>query len=142
MFGYAVVHLGEIASVTRGGSLQKNDFVDEGHPCIHYGQIYTHFGISTAETLSFVNATVFEKSKKAAPGDIVMAVTSENVEDVCKCVAWLGEEDIAVSGHTAIIHHTQNAKYLSYFFHTSMFLKQKERLAHGAVAAEREIVFK
>ncbi len=39
--------------------------------------------------------------------DIIMAVTSENVEDVCKCVAWLGKEDIAVSGHTAIIHHSQ-----------------------------------
>lgn len=49
-----------------------------------------------------------------------MAVTSENIEDVCKCVAWTGKNKIAVSGHTAILHHNQNAKYLSYYFHTSM----------------------
>ena len=65
-----------------------------------------------------------------------MAVTSENVEDVCKCVAWLGDEDIAVSGHTAIIHHNHNPKYLAYYFHTSMFFKQKERLAHGTKVIE------
>lgn len=65
-----------------------------------------------------------------------MAVTSENVEDVCKCVAWLGKENIAVSGHTAIIHHQQNAKYLSYYFHTAMFYSQKARLAHGTKVIE------
>ena len=68
--------------------------------------------------------------------DIVMAVTSENIEDVCKCVAWLGNESIAVGGHTAIIHHNQNAKYLAYYFHTSMFFSQKRKLAHGTKVIE------
>jgi type I restriction enzyme S subunit len=65
-----------------------------------------------------------------------MAVTSENVEDVCKCVAWMGEEEIAVSGHTAIIHHNQNAKYLAYYFHTEDFAIQKRKLAHGTKVIE------
>ena len=69
------------------------------------------YGITATETLTFISQEVFDKSKKAQPNDIVMAVTSENVEDVCKCVAWLGDEEIAVSGHTAIIHHDQNPKY-------------------------------
>lgn len=65
-----------------------------------------------------------------------MAVTSENVEDVCSCTAWIGEDDIAVSGHTAIIHHNQNAKYLSYYFHTEHFYNQKKKLAHGTKVVE------
>ncbi len=65
-----------------------------------------------------------------------MAVTSENIEDVCKCVAWLGDDDIAISGHTAIIHHNQNPKYLAYYFHTSMFFNQKKKLAHGTKVIE------
>ena len=59
---------------------------------------------------------VFSKSKQANPNDLVMAVTSENVEDVCKCTAWVGNKPIAVSGHAAIISHSQNAKYLAYYF--------------------------
>ena len=128
--------LEEIAAITRGGNFQKKDFVENGRPCIHYGQMYTHFGIYTDETLTFVNDEVFAKSKTAKPGDIVMSVTSENVEDVCSCTAWLGDEDIAVSGHTAIISHNQNAKYLSYFFHSTLFFDQKKRLAHGTKVIE------
>lgn len=128
--------ISDFATITRGGSFQKSDFVDVGRPAIHYGKIYTNYGISTSQTLNYINEEVFNKSRKAQPNDIVMAVTSENVEDVCKCVAWLGNEDVAVSGHTAIIHHNQNPKYLSYYFHTSMFAKQKEKLAHGTKVIE------
>ena len=79
---------------------------------------------------------VFDKSKIAKQGDIVMAVTSENVEDVCSCTAWLGGDDIAVSGHTAIISHNQNAKYLSYYFHSADFFSKKKKLAHGTKVIE------
>ena len=98
--------------------------------------MYTHFGTWTDKTLTYVDKTVFDKSKQAQPNDIVMAVTSENVDDVCKCTAWVGKEPIAVSGHTAIIHHNQNAKYLSYYFQSSGFYKQKVKLAHGTKVIE------
>ena len=98
--------------------------------------MYTHFGVHTNQTIKCVSEDIFNKSKCAVPGDIVMAVTSENVEDVCSCTAWLGNEPVAISGHTAIIHHNQNAKYLSYYFHTEHFYKQKARLAHGTKVIE------
>ena len=105
------VRLGDIATVTRGGNFQKKDFCFAGIPCIHYGQIYTKYDLHAYRTFSFIPESIAAKSKMASTNDIIMAVTSENIEDVCKCVAWLGNEDIAVSGHTAIIHHDQNAKY-------------------------------
>ena len=128
--------LAEIATITRGGSLQKKDFTESGFPCIHYGQIYTKYGLFTDKTYTFVSEATAHRQKKAVTGDIVMAVTSENIEDVCKCVVWLGEEDVAVSGHTAIIHHNQDAKYLAYYFHSSMFFAQKTKLAHGTKVIE------
>ena len=128
--------LGDVATITRGGNFQKKDFVAEGKPCIHYGQMYTHFGVYADKTLTFVSEEVFNKSRIAEPSDIVMAVTSENVEDVCSCTAWLGEEPIAVSGHTAIIHHKENAKFLSYYFSSSHFTLQKRKLAHGTKVIE------
>ena len=136
VFGYAPVKIGEIATIIRGGNFQKKDFVENGRPCIHYGQMYTHFGIYADKTLTYLNDEVFAKSKIAKPGDIIMAVTSENVEDVCSCTAWLGNEEIAISGHTAIISHNQNAKYLSYYFHSAMFYKQKKKLAYGTKVIE------
>ena len=128
--------LSEIATITRGGSLQKKDFTENGVPCIHYGQIYTKYGLFTDKTFTFVSEATALRQKKAVTGDVVMAVTSENIEDVCKCVVWLGEEAVAVSGHTAIIHHNQDAKYLAYYFHSSMFFAQKAKLAHGTKVIE------
>ena len=128
--------LGDFATISRGGSFQKKDFLAEGFPCIHYGQIYTRYGLFAKNTFTFINAECAEKQKKASPGDIVMAVTSENIEDVCKCLAWLGDGEVAVSGHSAIIHHNQNPKYLVYYFHTAAFFAQKRKLAHGTKVIE------
>ncbi len=136
MFGTIYVRLGDVATITRGGNFQKKDFVEQGVPCIHYGQIYTSYGIYAYKTITNISEDAAEKSKKAVKNDIIMAVTSENVDDVCKCVAWLGDDDIAVSGHTAIIHHEQNSKFLSYYFHTEDFYKQKKKLAHGTKVIE------
>lgn len=130
------VKLKDIAEITRGGNFQKKDFVENGKPCIHYGQIYTRYGSSANSTFTYVSDEIFNKSKQAQPNDIVMAVTSENVEDVCKCVVWCGDENIAVSGHTAIIHHNINAKYLGYYFSTSHFYKDKTKLVHGTKVME------
>ena len=125
--GVAYRSLGEIATISRGGNLQKKDFSSVGFPCIHYGQIYTQYGLFADKTFTFISKDCAQKQKLAYPNDIVMAVTSENIEDVCKCVAWLGNEPVAVSGHTAIIHHNQNAKYLAYLFSSTLFQKQKRK---------------
>lgn len=127
--GGEVVHLalGEprLGVFTRGGGLQKKDFVDRGVPCIHYGQIYTHYGIFADKTKSFVTEDFAKKARKAKPGDLVIATTSENDDDVCKAVAWLGAEDVAVSSDACFYTHNLNPKYVSYFFQTEQFQKQK-----------------
>ena len=113
--------LGDIALISRGGNFQKKDFCESGVPCIHYGQIYTCYGLWATKTFTYIPEEIAKKQKFASCGDIVMAVTSENIEDVCKCLAWLGNERVAVSGHSAIIHHEQNPKYLMYYLHSEMF---------------------
>lgn len=128
--------LGDIATILRGGGFQKKDYVEKGIPCIHYGQIYTKYNLFVNEVISFISEEKAKKQKFAEKNDIIMAVTSENIDDVCKCVAWLGEGAVAVSGHTAILHHEQNAKYMVYWLNSEMFYRQKRKLAHGTKVIE------
>ena len=65
-----------------------------------------------------------------------MAVTSENLEDVGKCVVWEGTQDVAISGHTAIIKFSGNSRFLAYYFRTQQFFDQKRKLAHGTKVIE------
>lgn len=128
--------LGDIAEIVRGNGLQKSDFTESGVGCIHYGQIYTKFGLFADKTLTYVSEELAGRLKKVHKGDLVVAITSENYEDICKCVVWLGDEDIVTGGHAAIVKHNQNAKYLAYCFNTLDFLKQKVKLAQGTKVME------
>ena len=128
--------LGEIAEIIRGNGLQKKDFVDSGVGCIHYGQIYTKYGAFADETLTYVSPELAATLKNVSTGDLVVAITSENVEDVCKCVAWLGNDDIVTGGHAAIVKHEQNPKYLSYIFQTDEFFRQKRKYVIGTKVIE------
>ena len=122
---------GEFCEMIKGNGVQKVDFVEEGVGCIHYGQIYTHYGPYTYTTNKFVSQEVFENARKASKGDIIMTDTSENVEDICKSVAYLGEDEIAVSNHALIIKHKQNPKFLSYSTQTNSFFLQKRKVVVG-----------
>lgn len=117
--------LGEVGTFTRGNGLQKKDFTESGVPCIHYGQIYTYYGTSTEKTKSFCSPDLARKLRKAKYGDLVIATTSENVDDVCKSVVYLGKEEACVSSDAFIYSHNQNPKYIGYFFQTYFFQKQK-----------------
>ncbi|MCK4004830.1 restriction endonuclease subunit S [Streptococcus suis] len=131
VFGTIWVELGAICTFTRGNGLQKKDFTEEGYPVIHYGQIYTRYGFSTEKTISFTDQSVFAKLKKAQPGDIVMATTSENVEDVGKAVVWEGIEEVGISGDAYIVKTTQHSRFLNYFFKSIHFQEQKEKKVTG-----------
>ena len=126
-----IVTLGEIGEFTRGNGLQKKDFLDEGNPVIHYGQIYTKYGFVAEKVLSYVSDEIFSKLRKAQKNDILIATTSENVEDVGKSVVWVGEDEIGFSGDMYSYRTKQNSKYIAYYFQTNAFQKQKERKATG-----------
>ena len=123
--------LGEIGTFIRGNGLQKKDFTETGIGCIHYGQIYTYYGTSANTTKSFVAHELANKLVKVKKGNLIIACTSENIEDVCKAVVWLGEKDIVTGGHSCVFVHNENPKYISYFFQTDFFSQQKRKYARG-----------
>ena len=131
VFGPIRVELGAICDFVRGNGLQKKDFSEIGKSVIHYGQIYTKYDFTVAETLSKTSEIVFEKLKKAYPNDLIMATTSENVEDVGKAIVWEGKEEIGISGDSYIIQTSQNSRYLNYWFRSTYFQSQKERKVTG-----------
>jgi type I restriction enzyme, S subunit len=123
--------LGEVGVFVRGNGLQKSDFTENGIGCIHYGQIYTFYGNFAYQTKSFVSPTLAAKLRKAQKGDVIIATTSENIEDVCKPLVWLGEDEVCVSGETYIFKHDQNPKYLAYYLQTPIFFDFKKRNQTG-----------
>lgn len=124
--------LGEIGSFVRGGGLQKTDFVKQGKPCVHYGQIHTRFGVFTEEAVASVSDAQYDRLKRADYGDLLIATTSEDDEAVGKATAWLGSGEVAISGDMFYFRHSLDPKYVSYFFASSLFQEQKRPYLTGA----------
>ncbi|TDZ41725.1 restriction endonuclease subunit S [Mycobacteroides franklinii] len=123
--------LGDFTKLVRGNGMPKVDLTDAGVGAIHYGQIYTMYGAWATTTFSFVTPDTAAKLAKADPGDIIITNTSENLDDVGKAVAWLGDKQIVTGGHATIIKHDLEPKYLSYWFQSPAFYAQKRALATG-----------
>lgn len=129
--GWKYKTFGEVGTFLRGKSIQKADFVEHGLPCIHYGQIHTKFGVSVDKHLSEIPEDVYNKSIIASPGDVVIAITSEDLEGSCKSTAWLGDYDVAVSSHAAVYKHNLNPKFIAYYLRSNSFYVEKEKYARG-----------
>ncbi len=123
--------LGDIGEFTRGNGLLKSDLKDKGRPVVHYGQIHTQYNLSIDKTISYVNDALFHKLKKAKPNDILIVTTSENVKDVGKSIAWLGNEEVAFSGEMYSYSTNENPKFIIYYFQTWFFQKEKEKKITG-----------
>lgn len=129
--GWEYKKLGEVGTFLRGKNILKSDFVEKGLPCIHYGQIHTKFGISTDTHLTDTSQEVYNKAIIASKNDVLIAITSEDLEGSCKATAWLGDYDVAVSAHAAVFKHNLNPKYIVYYLKSQSFYIEKSKYARG-----------
>lgn len=119
--------LGEIGEFIRGKRFTKADYVEDGISAIHYGEIYTRYGVWTTHALSKVRFDMADSLRYAKPGDVVMAGVGETVEDVGKAVAWIGSEKVAIHDDSYAFRHSMNPKYISYAMQTAAFIDEKAK---------------
>jgi len=117
--------ISQVSTIWRGRRFVKDDIIDEGVPAIHYGEIYTKYGLSATETYSFLDPILAAKLRFASPGDVVLVSAGETIEDIGKSLAWLGKQDVVI--HDAcygIRSETVDPRYMVHFFNTFNFRSQ------------------
>lgn len=119
------VAMGELGTFMRGRRFTKSDVVEAGIPSIHYGEIYTDYGVSASRAVREVRTELARQLRFAQPGDVVFAGVGETVEDVGKAVAWLGDTPVAVHDDTFSFASDLNPKYVAYAVQTDDFHSQK-----------------
>ena len=113
--GWEEKKLGEIAEITRGKRFVRADIVDEGIPCIHYGDIYTYYGLSVTKTKGCINPELAKKMRFAKKNDVIVVQAGENNWDIGVGIAYFGEEPAAVHDACFILRHEQNPMFLTYY---------------------------
>lgn len=119
--------LDSVGQFLRGKRFVKSDLISEGVPCIHYGEMYTHYGISAEETKSFLDEGVAEKLRVANHGDVIIVAAGETIEDIGNGTAWLGKNDVVFHDACFSFKSELNSKYISYLLRTNLFKEQIKR---------------
>ncbi len=119
--------LNEIGKFIRGRRFTKADYVESGINAIHYGEIYTQYGVWTDKVVSQVRPDRASTLRYAQPGDVVITDVGETVEDVGKAVAWLGDDQVAIHDHCYAFRHDMNPKFVSYYMQTTSFIAEKAK---------------
>lgn len=132
-----MVKLGDVVEMRRGSGMPKSAFVNNGVPALHYGHIFTRYSVSTSVAAAYVSRDDAKKLVTVMPGDLVLANTSENLDDVGKAVVWKGEENAVAGGHaTAISSDLLDMSFLSHYVRSVHFSMSKRKFAQGTKVIE------
>ena len=131
--------LADLGTFTRGKRFVHADAVDEGGiPCIHYGELYTHYGVFASEAKSQIRKSILEEKKLryAQKGDVIIVGAGENNEDIGVGVSWEGEYSVAVHDACYTFVTSQNPRFISFYLRSSSYHKQiKSYVAEGKICA-------
>ena len=134
--GVSVVPLNSLGTLTRGKRFVHADATEVGTQCIHYGELYTYYGVSAEHAKSHISPELAAKLRFAHKGDVVIVGAGENKDDIGVGVAWFGDEDVVVHDACYTFKHSQNPKYISYFLRTTMYHQQiKKYVSEGKICA-------
>lgn len=130
--------LGEYGEFQRGKRFVRTDITSDGVPCIHYGEMYTHYGTWANESKSFLSEELVDNKKLrvAEKGDVVIVAAGETVEDIGKGTAWLSEKGVVIHDACFLYRSQLNPKYVAYFTRTKRFHDQiKKHISSGKISA-------
>jgi type I restriction enzyme S subunit len=129
---WSFTKLGNLGEFLKGKGVAKKEILDNGIPCVRYGEIYTIHHEYIKEFHSFINKTSTEDSFKLEKGDLLFAGSGEKLEDIGKCVAFLNDFNVYAGGDIVVLrNHQQNAMFMGFLLNTPVFRRQAHKLGQG-----------
>lgn len=133
--------ISEIGTFQRGKRFVRTDMTSEGVPCIHYGEMYTHYGTWAINAKSYLSKELVssKKLRVAEKNDVVIVAAGETIEDIGKGTAWLGEKGVVIHDACFSYKSSLNPVYFAYFTRTILFHDQIRRnISSGKISAINE----
>lgn len=142
--GYKITELGEIpldwdvellhnlGVFTKGKGLSKKELVNEGIPCVRYGEIYTVHDTIIRKYYSFIDRSLTESSVRLKKNDILFAGSGETAEEIGKAVAYISDDEVYAGGDIVILSPKNvNSIFLAYCLNNDVVTSQRKKFGQG-----------
>lgn len=98
--------LSQIATLSKGNGLSKDDLSQDGNKCILYGELYTRY-LGYIDTIISKTKTILSKPKLSKSGDIIMPLSGETPTDISNS-AVVPEDNVILGGDLLVITPKKN----------------------------------
>lgn len=122
--GVKWMRMEEVGTFIRGKRFVRTDIVEKGISCIHYGDMYTYYGLSANKTKGMLRSDLASKMRYAQKNDVVIVAAGENKDDIGVGLAWLGDEPAAVHDACFIFQSDMYPLFVSHYLRTDIYHKQ------------------
>jgi len=135
---WRVKKFGYLFDFSRGLGITKQDLLDEGIPCVNYGEIHSKYGFRVdpeINSLKCVQESFLETSEKSLlrRGDFVFADTSEDIEGSGNFTCLDSDTPTFAGYHTVIARCLSQNHYLflAYYFESLEYRNQIRNSVSG-----------
>ena len=130
---WELIKLGKMGSFSKGGGGSKEDEVEDGVPCVRYGDLYTvhqFFVRSTRANISQESAVQYTPIRY---GDLLFAGSGETIEEIGKSAVNLIGYPAYCGGDVILFRPSVDieARFLGYAADSTQAVYQKSRMGRG-----------
>ncbi len=124
--------LGDLGVFRKGKGIPRSILVENGIPCVRYGEIYTHHDYIVREFHSFIPREHISETELIKKGDVLFTCSGETSEEIGKCVVYQDNLEAYAGGDIIIFSgHQQHPSYLGYILNSIPVAQQKARFGQG-----------
>jgi type I restriction enzyme S subunit len=125
-------------SFGKGLSITKENLLDDGVPCVNYGEVHSKYGFEvnpTIHPLKCVNEDYLKSSLNALliKGDLVFADTSEDIDGSGNFTQLINDQPVFAGYHTIIARPLDRecSRFYAYLFDSKEFRTQIRHAVKG-----------
>ncbi|MCY4372468.1 MAG: restriction endonuclease subunit S [Spirochaetaceae bacterium] len=128
-----VRQLGRIGTFSKCGGGTKDDEVEDGIPCVRYGDLYTWHRFSIETTRAHISEESAVRYTPIRYGDLLFAGSGETIEEIGKSAVNLIAEPVYGGGDIVLFRPTIeiNASFLGYSADCTHAVYQKSCMGRG-----------
>lgn len=126
----ALKYMGE---VFKGKGIPKSDVVNEGIPCVRYGELYTKHHRIIRDFHSFITSDTAKNAIKLETNDILFAGSGETITEIGKSASFIGCEEVYAGSDILVFRpKDMDGRYIGYLMNSQLVRQQLNKFGTGA----------
>jgi len=128
-----VVSLDSLGVFLKGKGIMKSDVIENGIPCVRYGELYTKHHRIIRNYFSFVDRETANLSFKLEKNDILLAGSGETITEIGKSASFVDDIEVYAGSDTLVFRPNEmDGYYLGYLMNSQLVRQQLNKYGTGA----------